>query len=95
MFIQNCREYTLMQTRHFGVVAQIEVGALLVGRICNHDGAGAFTRGAEKGCFHYGGSTVALLLQKGKARVDERFFAAARRDEETRVLLGQRLDRMP
>ena len=54
-----------MQTRHFGTVAQIEVGALLVGRICNHDGAGAFTRGAEKGCFYYGGSTVVLLLQKG------------------------------
>ena len=95
VFIQNCREYTLMQTRHFGTVAQIEVGALLVGRICNHDGAGAFTRGAEKGCFYYGGSTVVLLLQKGRATVDERFFAATRRGEETRVLLGQRLDCLP
>ena len=95
VFIQNCREYTLMQTRHFGTVAQIEVGALLVGRICNHDGAGAFTRGAEKGCFYYGGSTVVLLLQKGRATVDERFFAATRRGEEPRVLLGQRLDCLP
>lgn len=95
VFIQNCREYTLMQTRHFGTVAQIEVGALLVGRVCNHDGAGAFTRGAEKGCFYYGGSTVVLLLQKGRATVDERFFAATRRGEETRVLLGQRLDCLP
>ena len=84
-----------MQTRHFGTVAQIEVGALLVGRVCNHDGAGAFTRGAEKGCFYYGGSTVVLLLQKGRATVDERFFAATRRGEETRVLLGQRLDCLP
>ena len=73
----------------------LDLGALLVGRICNHDGAGAFTRGAEKGCFYYGGSTVVLLLQKGRATVDERFFAATRRGEETRVLLGQRLDCLP
>lgn len=95
VFCENSRAYTVLHTDHFGQVVQVEVGALLVGRICNHDGAGAFTRGAEKGCFYYGGSTVVLLLQKGRATVDERFFAATRRGEEPRVLLGQRLDCLP
>ena len=89
VYVQNCREYTFMDTCHFGTVAQIEVGALLVGRICNHDGACSFARGTEKGCFFYGGSTVVLLLQKGQGNVDERYFEATRSGKEARVLLGQ------
>ena len=36
VFVRNCREYTVMDTENFGTVTQIEVGALLVGRIANH-----------------------------------------------------------
>ncbi|MBQ9298912.1 MAG: phosphatidylserine decarboxylase [Clostridia bacterium] len=89
VFIQNCREYTFMRTAHFGTVAQVEVGALLVGRISNDQQSGAFTRGQEKGRFLYGGSTVVLLLQKDAAVIDERFWRATARDEETRVKLGE------
>ncbi|MBO4903324.1 MAG: phosphatidylserine decarboxylase [Lachnospiraceae bacterium] len=64
VFVRNSREYTILQTDHFGTVVQMEVGALLVGRICNHHGAYRFRRGEEKGCFQYGGSTIIVLLQK-------------------------------
>lgn len=64
VFVQNCREYTVMQTEHFGTVTQIEVGALLVGKIKNHHGSHRFVRGEEKGTFLYGGSTIVVLLPR-------------------------------
>ncbi|MBR6917421.1 MAG: phosphatidylserine decarboxylase, partial [Clostridia bacterium] len=45
VFVRNCREYTVMHTENFGDVVQIEVGALLVGKIKNNAGKGAMTRG--------------------------------------------------
>ena len=88
VFIQNCRECTWMQTRHFGLAAQIEVGAMLVGRIQNHHPK-TFRRGDEKGMFLYGGSTVILLLQKDRVAVPQVYFNATARGEELPVRFGQ------
>ena len=63
VFAQNCREMTVMDTVHFGKAVQVEVGAMLVGKIANLHGSGPIKRGEEKGMFLYGGSTVVLLLQ--------------------------------
>lgn len=93
VFVRNCREYTLMETEHFGSLCQIEVGALLVGKIANLHGAGPIRRGAEKGRFLYGGSTVILLLEKGKVRLDEELFRATENGSETPVRMGQALGR--
>ena len=93
VFVRNSREYTLMETEHFGAVCQIEVGALLVGRIENLHGPGPVRRGAEKGRFLYGGSTVILLLEKGKVQVNEALFAATGNGVETPVKLGQSIGR--
>lgn len=89
VFKQNCREYTVMKTENFGDVAQIEVGAMLVGRILNHDGAGEIRRGDEKGMFLYGGSTVVVLLQKDAAVIPQKLFAATQNGEETPVKMGE------
>ena len=89
VFVQNSREYTLLHTEHFGLCAQIEVGALLVGRIDNYHGAGHFARGEEKGRFLYGGSTVVLLLGPGAADIPQMLFDASARGEETPVRMGQ------
>ena len=91
VFVQNCREYTFLQTAHFGTVAQIEVGAMLVGKISNNQQAGAFRRGQEKGKFLYGGSTIVVLLQKDAAEIDRRFWQATAQEMETRVKLGERI----
>ena len=37
-----------MKTKHFGDALQMEVGALMVGKIVNHYGAGSMSRGIEK-----------------------------------------------
>lgn len=89
VFVRNCREYTVMATENFGTVTQIEVGALLVGRIANHHGTHKFSRGEEKGTFLYGGSTVILLLPKDAAAVDEKYFTATENGEETDVRMGE------
>ncbi len=94
VFTRNCREYMLLQTEHFGLVAQIEVGAMLVGKIANYKGPGMrFSRGEEKGRFLYGGSTVVLLVEKDGAAFDEELFRNTERGLETPVLLGQTLGR--
>ena len=90
VFTRNCREYCLMETEHFGSAAQVEVGAMLVGKIENYASPGAhFVRGEEKGRFLYGGSTVVLLLQKDRVRLDEAFFENTAQGLETPVLLGE------
>lgn len=93
VFTENCREYTVMDTDNFGKVVQIEVGAMLVGRISNHHGQGEIRRGQEKGMFLYGGSTVMLLIKKDKVRLPEYVFEATSRDEEIPVRMGERIGR--
>ena len=93
VFVQNCREYTVIETENFGTVIQMEVGAMLVGKIRNYHGKGFVRRGGEKGCFLYGGSTVILLLEKDSVCVPERFFSATRRQMEIPVKMGEAIGR--
>ncbi len=91
VFSRNCREYTVMHTEGFGDVTQMEVGALLVGKIKNHHGTGTYKRGEEKGMFLYGGSTIVVFLEKERATIDSKYFEATKNGEELDVLMGQRL----
>ena len=91
VFTQNCREYTVIETENFGEVIQMEVGAMLVGRIKNHHGPGAVRRGEEKGMFLYGGSTVIVLLEEGRAQLPEELYQATEDRIETPVRMGQRI----
>lgn len=91
VFAENCREYTVIETEQFGSVLQMEVGAMLVGKIHNHHSSGPVIRGKEKGMFLYGGSTVILLLEKDKAPVSARFFDATEAGMETPVVMGEPL----
>ncbi len=91
VFMENSREFTVMNTENFGKVTQMEVGAMLVGRICNHHGRHVFRRGEEKGCFKYGGSTVILLIEKDRLILDDSILKASREGVETPVMLGEKL----
>lgn len=67
VFIENTREYSVIDTKHFGRCVQMEVGAMLVGRIANeHPEACQVLRGEEKGHFKYGGSTIIVLIPPDK-----------------------------
>lgn len=89
VFSQNCREYTVIETENFGTVVQMEVGAMLVGKIKNHHGKGKVTRGEEKGMFLYGGSTVIVLLGAETARLPEELFKATENGIETPIKMGE------
>ncbi len=91
VFTQNSREYTVIESENFGSMVQMEVGAMLVGKIHNHHGAGEVVRGAEKGMFLYGGSTVIVLLEPGRAKLPKWLFEATNRGVETPVKLGQKI----
>ena len=91
VFAENCREYTLLDTAHFGKIVQMEVGAMLVGKIQNDMGAGSFRRGEEKGRFLYGGSTVILLLNENAVTVDAAILRASAQGKETEVRQGQKI----
>ncbi len=93
VYRRNSRCRTLLHTAHFGDVIEMEVGALLVGRICNHtESAGAhFDKLQEKGYFAYGGSTVILLLEPGRVRMDEDILTHSAQGIECKVRTGERI----
>jgi len=89
IYKENAREYTVLHTDHFGDAVQVEVGAMMVGRICNCHSAENFVRGEEKGYFEFGGSTVVLLLKKDAAKVDSEFLSNTAQGFETVVKMGE------
>lgn len=92
IFRENVREYTVLKTEKFGTVVQIEVGALMVGRIVNNDKNGGIAqKGHEKGKFEFGGSTVVVLLEKNKVALDEEFMTNTQNDLETNVKYGEKI----
>lgn len=67
VFVQNAREYEVIETAQWGKLVQMEVGALMVGKITNLNPMGgeiAVRKGQEKGYFEFGGSTIIMLVKK-------------------------------
>lgn len=91
IYVENTREYSLLQSDNFGTILQMEVGALLVGKIENRTARGNVQRGQEKGNFAFGGSTVILLTQAGKVQPDQDILDNSRKGIETKVKLGERV----
>ncbi len=93
IYKENTREYSLLKTENFGIVLQMEVGALLVGKIENRTEKKKVFRGEEKGNFAFGGSTVILMTQRGRVRPDEDILNYSVRGIETKVKLGEHIGR--
>lgn len=91
IYKENTREYCLIKSENFGTMLQMEVGAMLVGKIENHPGGRNVYRGMEKGNFAYGGSTIILMTQKGKVRPDGDIIRYSKSGIETRVKLGEQV----
>ncbi|MBE7067552.1 MAG: phosphatidylserine decarboxylase [Ruminococcaceae bacterium] len=91
VYKENSREYTVIQTKNFGTVTQIEVGATMVGRIVNYPVTGPVTKGQEKGKFEFGGSTVVLLLQQDAAAISDDIIQNTLEGHETLVKMGENI----
>lgn len=92
VFSENTREWNLLKTDNFGDVIQIEVGALMVGKICNIE-KNSFKRGEEKGYFRFGGSTIVLLFEKDKIIIDSDIVEQSNLGNEVIVKLYEPIGR--
>lgn len=91
IYKENAREYSILHTEAFGDVVMMEVGALLVGKIVNHHGKTSVKRGQEKGYFQFGGSTVVLLIQPGRLKIDPDILENSLANVETIVRMGEKI----
>ncbi len=92
VYTKNRRSWAILSTENFGKVAQIEVGAFSVGGIVNHlgksGGEESFNKGDEKGFFDLHGSTIVLLFEKNKIRLNDDVIKATENGQEYRVKYG-------
>jgi phosphatidylserine decarboxylase len=88
IYKENFRVVNVMDTENFGRVIHIEVGALIVGRVVNHD-VRSFTKGEEKGYFEPGGSTIIEIFEKDSVRIDEDILTQSKDHIETKVKFGE------
>ncbi len=91
IYKKNAREYTIMNTKNFGKVIEVDVGAMIVGRINNHHGDYKFKKGEEKGYFEFNGSTIVLLFKKGYIDIDEDILINSKNGIETIVKYGEKI----
>ena len=89
IYVKNRRSWCLLKTDNFGSVVQCEIGALVVGGIVNHSNGGRFEKGSEKGHFDLSGSTIVLMLEPNKIKLNADIVEALSHSEEVRVTEGQ------
>ena len=95
VYKENTRKYCIIKTKEFGTILMMEVGAMMVGRITNHEAVpGYVTRGEEKGYFEFGGSTIILLTQKGAVLPRKNILHRSARGEETRIRQGEKIGKV-
>lgn len=91
VFSENDREVTFLNTKKYGEMAYIEVGAMMIGKIVNEE-VTKFKRGEEKGHFEFGGSTVILLFKKDQININKKIIENSKKEIETIVKLGDSLE---
>ena len=91
----NARHVSTLTTEALGTLALIEVGALAVGTIEQTAHPGRVERGAEKGTFHFGGSTVIVLTEPGRVSFDEDLVQNSQAGLETLVRVGSAIGSAP
>ena len=89
---QNFRQWCVIESNTLGPVLEIDVGATNVGSIVQHqpDG-GSCERGAEKGYFQLGGSTVLIILPPGCIELDPDIEKYSHQGIETLVRYGEKI----
>lgn len=89
---ENKRVVTEIETKDFGKVAYVEIGATSVGTIRQTFLAGqAVTKGQEKGYFEFGGSCLVLLFEPGRVVFDADVVENSLKGIETLCAMGSSL----
>ncbi len=94
IFSQNKRTICHLMTKEFGEVLFLEIGATFVGSIHQTYTPGhLYPKGAEKGYFSFGGSSLILLFEPSRIVFDQDLLAATAKGMEIRCLMGQSMGR--
>ena len=91
ILITNERHVTILETKNFGKIAYIEVGAICVGKIIQSKPlikGQTVERGEEKGYFLFGGSTVIVIGEKGRWAPSDDILNYTKKGIETYLHLG-------
>ena len=92
LFCQNKREWSVFHSDNFEDIIYMEVGATCVGSIIQSYNPNAkITKGAEKGYFKFGGSTVILFFKKDAVKIHEDLLKQTQLGFETSVLMGEKI----
>lgn len=89
IFLENKRQYQIIHNGQFGDVVMTEVGATMVGSMVSTHRGDKAVKGEEEGYFQFGGSTVILLFEKGKIRIDHDLITNSKNFLETSVKMGE------
>ena len=91
IFHKNCREYTTLHTKNFGDILEVEVGAMMIGKITNNKSITSFKKGDEKGYFEFGGSTIILFVKDKQVILDNDILFNSSLGKETIVACGEKI----
>ncbi len=90
IFCQNHRVHSTLKTQDHGDILMTEVGATMVGSIKQtYEANTHVVKGAEKGYFAFGGSTVILFFEKDKVTLDPELLENTKDGLETKVNVGE------
>lgn len=91
IFWLNKREYGIIESPVFGNVVMVEVGATMVGSMLQSYSGTSIKKGDEKGYFKFGGSTVVLLFEKDKMKIDQDLLRNTSNSLETTIKMGEQI----
>jgi phosphatidylserine decarboxylase len=92
VYCLNKRTLCKIETENLGTVCYMEIGALGVGSIVQtYEPNRQVIKGAEKGLFKFGGSTVILFFERGKISFDQDLVNNSSQGFETLVRMGERI----
>ena len=91
---ENKRMITYLESKVFGTILYIEIGATSVGSIHQtFNPHGLVFKGQEKGYFEFGGSCIVLLFEKGRIEFDSDLIRNSENGLETLAHFGESLAR--
>lgn len=91
IYKENHREYSILETKNFGQIIYMEVGAMMIGKIINHNKK-EFKKGEEKGYFLPGASTVVIVINN--IELDKDITRNSKNDIETIVNVGEKIGKL-
>lgn len=93
IYHQNSREYMLLESKRLGEYIQMEVGAMLVGKIINYP-IENFKPLQEKGLFCFGGSTVLLIYPFDVIALNSDLLKIDYDNYEVEVKMGEKIGKV-